>query len=137
MLEEKTQTISVETERLALAAEKMESSESSLRQTNEVMEKLKHGISSIFEHIGCSSDAMKSHLGNQSTVNDVNVLKYLAEIEDKTNDVVQQFVLLQMKQEVDAATLVTSPTVKSNDNKISAPAIDPEQNENEEGIHFF
>lgn len=132
MLEEKTQTISVETERLALAAEKMESSESSLRQTNEVMEKLKQGISSIFEHIGCSSDAMKSHLGDQSTVNDVNVLKYLAEIEDKTNDVVQQFVLLQMKQEVDAATLVTSPTVKSNDNKISAPAIDPEQNENKE-----
>ena len=64
--------------------------------TVEVMEHLKSGIGSIFETVQCSPDAMKANLGDQSSVNASNVLQYLAEIESKTNELVQQYMLLSM-----------------------------------------
>ena len=75
---------------------KSEISEKKLVHTVEVMEHLKSGIGSIFETVQCSPDAMKANLGDQSSVNASNVLQYLAEIESKTNELVQQYMLLSM-----------------------------------------
>lgn len=126
MLEKKSKTIDVETAKLAAATTQMTTSEDSLQQTNEIMGRLKDGIRTIFERIGCSNDAMSAHLGDQSTVNNVNVLQYLGEIEDKTNELLQQFMLVNMRSESDPESLMNAPTAKQNTVSISPPSVDVE-----------
>jgi len=126
MLEEKGKTITLETGKLEKAQGQMNSSEEDLQNTSEIMEKLKEGIRVIFERIGCNRDAMKAHLGDQSTVNNVNVLQYLGEIEDKTNDLLQQYMLVNMRMENSPESLMHQPSSKQKTHSISAPSVESE-----------
>ena len=124
LLREKSETIAIESAKLAAAEAEMAKSDSGLKETADVMTQLKNGIKSIFEKIGCSSEAMAAHLGEQSSVTNVNVLNYLAEIEDKSNDLLQQFMLVNMRTDHDPKDLMNAQPAKSNAPPVAAPSFD-------------
>jgi len=124
LLREKSETIAIESAKLAAAEAEMAKSDSGLKETADVMTQLKNGIKSIFEKIGCSSEAMSQHLGEQSHVTNVNVLNYLAEIEDKSNDLLQQFMLVNLRTDHDPKDLMNAQPAKSNAPPVAAPSFD-------------
>jgi len=124
LLEEKSKTIEKESAVLQHVQAEMEESEKKLVHTVEVMEHLKSGIGSIFETVQCSPDAMKANLGDQSSVNASNVLQYLAEIESKTNELVQQYMLLSMTSTEKPEKLVKSATIKRAGDCLGPPSFD-------------
>jgi len=126
MLQTKSDTIKVESDNLNEAQEQMAASESNFQQTNEIMERLRAGIKTVFEHIGCNAEAMSAHLGDQSTVTNVDVLQYLGEIEDKANDLLQQFMLVNLRAEQDPKTMINEATGKPAAGYIAAPSIETE-----------
>jgi len=83
MLHQKLSSIAGETGKLEVATSQLAQSQEKLKQTTEVLSNLMVGIRSIFDGIGCSTDAMFAHLGDQSTVNNVNVIQYLSEIQGR------------------------------------------------------
>merc|ERR1712098_703158 len=83
-------------------------------ETADVMTQLKNGIKSIFEKIGCSSEAMAAHLGEQSSVTNVNV----------PNDLLQQFMLVNMRTDHDPKDLMNAQPAKSNAPPVAAPSFD-------------
>ena len=124
LLREKSETIKIESANLAVAEAEMAKSDSGLKETADVMTRLKNGIKSIFEKIGCSSEAMAAHLGEQSNVTNVNVLNYLAEIEDKSNDLLQQFMLVNMRTDHDPKELMNAQPAKSTAAPVAAPSFE-------------
>jgi len=130
LLREKSKTIEIESAKLAVAEAAMAKSDSGLAQTNDVMLRLKNGIKTIFSNIGCSSESMAAHLGDQSHVTNVNVLQYLAEIEDKSNDLLQQFMLVNMRCEQDPKALMNLQPIKNTGATVTAPSF--EENEPKE-----
>jgi len=130
LLREKSKTIETESAKLAVAEAAMTKSDSDLAETNDVMCRLKNGIKTIFSNIGCSSESMAAHLGDQSNVTNVNVLQYLAEIEDKSNDLLQQFMLVNMRCEQDPKALMNLQPIKNTGATVTAPSF--EENESKE-----
>ena len=124
LLREKSKTIEIESAKLALAEAEMAKSDAGLAETNDVMLRLKTGIKAIFNNIGCSSEAMAAHLGDQSNVTNVNVLQYLAEIEDKSNDLLQQFMLVNMRCDQDPKALMNAQPIKSTAATVQAPSFE-------------
>jgi chromosome segregation ATPase len=121
MLQKKIKTIDVETAELESVTKQMEASDNNLKQTNEVLNKLKQGIQTIFDGIGCKNDAMTNRLGEETGVTNVNVLQYLSEIQDQTNELLQQFMMANIRSENDTEQLMNTPTVAKPCTGISAP----------------
>lgn len=126
MLHQKLSSIAGETGKLEVATSQLAQSQEKLKQTTEVLSNLMVGIRSIFDGIGCSTDAMFAHLGDQSTVNNVNVIQYLSEIQDKTNELLQQFLTINMRSETDPDTLMNKAIVLKPAATISAPSVEGE-----------
>jgi len=124
LLFEKSGTIEKESAVLGLVQAEMEDSQQKLIHTVEVMEHLKSGIGSIFETVQCSPDAMKANLGDQSAVNASNVLQYLAEIESKTNELVQQYMLLSIASSEQPEKLVKASNTKRAGDCLGPPSFD-------------
>jgi len=122
MLDKKDDQIKIARSSLDSATAQLKSSENMLKETNDVLNQLKAGIQSIYTSIGCN--AMKSQLGEQLAVSNDNVLEYLGEIQDKTNDQLQQFMTANVLSENDPETFVncSQPTVSKQGPGIAAPS---------------
>merc|ERR1712028_116857 len=55
---------------------------------------LKMGIQSIFHRIGCNTSAMSEMLAD-SNVTEANMMQYLGSIEQRTNEILQQYAAIQ------------------------------------------
>lgn len=69
-----------------------------IAETEAVLEQLKEGVGKVFADINCDGSVLQQALGDQSTVNDDNILTYLSLIEQKTNELLQVHAYLQLKE---------------------------------------
>ena len=67
----------------------------SCRRQADLLFNLKMGIKKIFTNCGCSTAAIDNRLGNQSDVNDQNIMEYLATIEQMANDMLRRHVIVK------------------------------------------
>eukprot|EP00937_MAST-01D_sp_MAST-1D-sp2_P006080 g6080.t1 len=71
-------------------------------EAQKTINSLKMGIQSIFNRIDCSTSAMSEMLAD-SSVSEANMMQYLGLIEQRTNEILQQFAALKAQQAQQAA----------------------------------
>lgn len=69
-----------------------------LFQTETILKQLKDGIVTVFKEIHCDKSVLSQALGDNSRVNEDNILQYLSLIEEKTNELLQVHSYLQLKE---------------------------------------
>lgn len=67
------------------------------KEANQTLAQVRSGIESIFRRVGCSADDLPS--GTGATINEVNMITYLAEIEHRTNDLLKLYDQLREDQD--------------------------------------
>lgn len=93
-----------------------------------LLEQLRIGIKSIFEHTGCSMEAIENRLGNQSEVTDQNIMDYLSGIEEMANDLVKRHIVTA---DTDEDPLAKATVYRQNEETGGAPAPEDAQNNQE------
>lgn len=83
-------------------------------ESQKTINSLKMGIQSIFHRIGCNTSAMSEMLAD-SNVTEANMMQYLGSIEQRTNEILQQYAAIQQ---------VKSPH-KTDDSAITGEAVPP------------
>jgi DNA repair exonuclease SbcCD ATPase subunit len=78
----------------------VEKYESRCQDTQKTIESLKKGIQSMFTKVECDTESMLS----DSTVTEANILQYLGLIEQRCNDILQQYAAIQQKERARQAT---------------------------------
>jgi len=63
-------------------------------ESQKTINSLKMGIQSIFHRIGCNTSAMSEMLAD-SNVTEANMMQYLGSIEQRTNEILQQYAAIQ------------------------------------------
>lgn len=69
------------------------------QDSQKTINSLKSGIQSIFNKIECNSSAMADMLSD-TTVTEANIMQFLGMIEQRTNEILQQFASMKRAQEV-------------------------------------
>jgi chromosome segregation ATPase len=72
----------------------VEKYESRCQDTQKTIESLKKGIQSMFTKVECDTESMLS----DSTVTEANILQYLGLIEQRCNEILQQYAAIQQKE---------------------------------------
>ena len=91
---------------------------------------LKAGIQSIFERIGCNTEAAQEMLGYQG-VTETNMMQYLGIIEQRTNEILQMYSAVHTAPVHEHHHQAGAVSQAPKDIKIEAPPI-PEPKEGEE-----
>jgi DNA repair exonuclease SbcCD ATPase subunit len=101
------------------------------QDANQTLLHIRSGIESIFRRVGCSSDDLPSGTGN--TISEVNMITYLAVIEQLTNDLLKQYDQLRQDEDDDYAADTKVKTGQSSSNlQIKLPSTVEDYSEDED-----
>ncbi|XP_069877631.1 coiled-coil domain-containing protein 63-like isoform X3 [Dipodomys merriami] len=73
-------------EKVKVATEKAELCEARQGELSGMLSQLKGSLEKLFQRIGCDNTEIQGHLGERGTISDLNLPKYLAMIEKRTNE---------------------------------------------------
>ncbi|XP_042524886.1 coiled-coil domain-containing protein 63 [Dipodomys spectabilis] len=73
-------------EKVKVATEKAELCEARQGELSGMLSQLKGSLEKLFQRIGCDNTEIQGHLGEMGTISDLNLPKYLAMIEKRTNE---------------------------------------------------
>merc|ERR1712139_104912 len=95
-------------------------SQKELERQGDLHYNLKKGIKQIFENCGCSMEQIENKLGDQSEVNDQNIMEYLAIIEEMANNMMRRHIVVTSSEDC----LSQATVHKENDFTGAAPLPD-------------
>jgi len=98
----------------------LENSKKELERQGDLHYNLKKGIKQIFENCGCSMEQIENKLGDQSEVNDQNIMEYLAIIEEMANNMMRRHIVVTSSEDC----LSQATVHKENDFTGAAPLPD-------------
>lgn len=99
-------------DRLAKTESKVEMYEAKYSTAMKTVNALRAGIFSIFNKIGCATPATKEMLGDDG-VTEQNMMQYLGIIEQRTNEILQQFATSHGLTQGQDSQLMQGPTVSA------------------------
>nr|CAB3228649.1 CiAxp66.0 axonemal p66.0 [Phallusia mammillata] len=112
-------------EKLSLTTKEADYYDKQLKGTEKILDQLKAGIESVFGKISCDRSSIAVKLGDNTAVNENNMMQYLGIIEQKTNDLLQMHAFVQLKEieskpDANAGAQPVAPTAL-----LGGPAVPP------------
>ncbi|XP_027024734.2 coiled-coil domain-containing protein 114 isoform X1 [Tachysurus fulvidraco] len=102
--------------------------EAQAKETTEILDQIKSGVSSLFNKINCDRAEVDDLLGSSSGIRDSNIMTYLKLVEQKTNELltVQAFISSKDREKYYDAKLVAQVLLgQSAEMQKQAPVIQP------------